>query len=142
MKLKEGIIVSIKFKNTNEINGMIRDMKDLQMKDLESRRKKFCTIIEHGNLLTITNNHMIFSFVWLDVWESTDILSKIMHISSVKEPGVIAWNGRRCKHSLHLGVIVVGRFMNSSRVVSEGKFLKINIKLIMTTYNNVTELST
>ena len=101
MKLKEGIIVSIKFKNTNEINGMIRDMKDLQMKDLESRRKKFCTIIEHGNLLTITNNHMIFSFVWMDVWERPDILSKVMHISSVKEPSVIAWNGRRCKHSLH-----------------------------------------
>ena len=101
------------------------------MKDLKSKRNRFCTNIEDENLLTITNNHLTFSLVWLDVYERADLLSEPMRSSSIKEPGVIAWSGRRWKHSLHLGV-VVGRFMNGSRVVSGGKSFKINIKPMIT----------
>ena len=79
-----------------------------------------------------------FSLVWLDVWEITNILSEVICSPSVKEPDFIICGGWGCKHNLHLG-IAVARFMESIRIIGGSKSLKINIKPMVTTYDNVTK---
>ena len=61
---------------------------------------------------------------------------------SVKEPGFIICGGRGCKHGLHLDGVIVARFMEGIRIIGGSESLKINIKLMVTTYDSVTELST
>ena len=61
---------------------------------------------------------------------------------SVKEPGFIICGGKGCKHGLHLGGVIVARFMEGITIIGGSESLKINIKPMVATYDSVTELST
>ena len=43
---------------------------------------------------------------------------------------------------LHLGGVIVARFMKGIRIIGGNESLKINIKPMVATYDSVTELST